>query len=131
VLSSAEFQQNSPSRNAGAVFVGGHINRVMIAFCPHCGHRLRQPILHGITSCSNCHRIFDSSALNRVLSASWLARKKQVQSEDALMSYGYTQSEAELVIKYVIESHHTHEEFVRILTELGIPEQKVPVDLAS
>jgi hypothetical protein len=114
---------SNPGIFAGVAFLLAGINRLMIAYCPHCGFRLRQPILYGITGCSNCNRIFDSSALNRILSASWLARKKQVESQDALVNYGYTQAEAEMVIKYVINSKHTHEEFIKILNEVGVPEQ--------
>jgi hypothetical protein len=104
----------------------------MITFCPHCGHSLPRAIVHGITSCCNCNRVFDSTPFNRILSASWLARRRNVTSADVLVQYGYAKEEAELVMKYVIEECYDHTQFIKTLKELGIAESyQTCIDLAS
>lgn len=52
-------------------------------------------------------------------------------AEESLMQYGYTKKEAELVIEAVYDNCCTHEDFVKILKEIGVTENYSPVDLAS
>lgn len=92
----------------------------MILLCPHCGHSLRNVVLHGISSCNNCHRVFDTNPFNRLLSASWLVRKKDIVSEDVLIDYGYSEEESKFVIEVVADNCCNHEEFVKILKEKGV-----------
>lgn len=92
----------------------------MITHCPFCGHTLPQSISNGISSCNNCWRVFDSSIYNRLLSASWVCRRHHVTSEERLVhQYGYSQEEAEFVIKYVVDECCGHEEFRKLLVEKG------------
>lgn len=97
----------------------------MIAYCPHCGHSLHHAIVHGITSCSNCNRVFSSTPFNRLLSASWLARRKGISCEEALIAQGYTEEEACLVVTYVVDQGFTQEEFVAVLKERGVNENYI------
>lgn len=90
----------------------------MILLCPHCGHHLSQPLLNGITSCSNCRRVFDSSHRNKLLSAAWLVRKHDIYSTDWLIEqYHYEPDDAAFVIKFVAEECYSHEEFLALLNE--------------
>jgi Zn-finger nucleic acid-binding protein len=100
--------------------------------CPHCGFSLHHVVVHGITSCSNCNRVFDTSPFNRLLSASWLVRRKNITSEELLMRYDYTKDEAQFVLEAVYDNCCTHEDFIKILKEKGISQAyPTPVDLAS
>ena len=104
----------------------------MIALCPHCGHHLSKPIVDGITSCKNCNRVSDTSPFNRILSASWMARRQNITEVENLVQYGYKHEEALLVITFVVENCLNHEEFVKALTNLGISNQyQICVDLAG
>lgn len=92
----------------------------MISYCPHCGLTLEHPISDGISTCKNCSRVFDTNPFNRVLAASWMARKQHLISTDKLLQYGFTDIEADLVEKYIIDDCLPHDEFVKVLTDLGI-----------
>lgn len=116
-------------------------------YCPHCGHDLPHPIVHGISSCNNCNRVFDSSPFNLFLGTAWLVRKRHIDDEDILIhQYGYDPWIAEVVVNYVSEFGYNHEEFVKMLKEMGVCEfftcnkskcqmceicQQNPIDLAS
>jgi len=105
---------------------------VMITYCPHCGHNLPQAIVHGITSCNNCHRVSDSSPFHRLLSAAWLVRKRNIDSEEYLVQFGYSIEEATLVIKLVADGCYSHEEFRDYLKEQGVSNTwQNCIDLAS
>jgi ribosomal protein L37AE/L43A len=104
----------------------------MIMLCPHCGHSLHHVVIHGITSCSNCNRVFDTSPFNCLLSASWLVRRKNIAAEESLMQYGYTMDEAKLVLEAVYDNCFTHEDFVKLLNELKISKvYQASIDVAS
>ena len=93
----------------------------MMHHCPYCGTNLRIPIMSGITSCNNCNRVFETSPLNRLLSAAWLIRRRHIQDQDVLMyQFGYESSEAALLQEYVIDGGYSHEDFLHILREMGI-----------
>lgn len=100
--------------------------------CPFCGFSIR-PVLHGISSCNNCKRVFDSCPFNRLLSAAWLVRRQRIPSAEFLIHrFGFSQKEAELIFTYVAEKCFVHEEFIRILKELAISEcYETHLDLAS
>lgn len=101
--------------------------------CPYCGHNLTLPIIRGIASCNNCNRVFETSPLNRLLSAAWLIRRRHIQDHDMLIhQFGYEPEEVALLQEYVIDNGYSHEDFLRILRERGISEDyKVCLDLAS
>lgn len=92
----------------------------MIIYCPYCGNLLKHPVECGITTCNNCNRVFDTSPFNKMLSASWLVRKRQISIEEVVMHYGYTQEEASMVIEAVFYNCYSHEDFVEFLKEKGI-----------
>ena len=99
----------------------------MIILCPFCGHNLRNGILNGITSCSNCGRTFASTSFNRLLSAAWQCRSHQsVDSLDGLLNLGFTKKEAKLVVELVVDGCLCHEDFVERLKELNIREEYEP-----
>lgn len=89
----------------------------MIYYCPYCGANLCDPIRSGITSCNNCHRVFDSSPFNRLLSAAWMVRHRHYNCPELLAQHGYTPDEADLVIEMVADGCYNHEDFVRFLKD--------------
>ena len=103
----------------------------MLAYCPYCGHSLPQPIVRGIASCNNCNRVFETSPLNRLLSAAWLVRRRHICCCDILVSqFGYNQEEADLVMEYVADGTYSHEDFLEILKNRGISEDAIWLDVA-
>ena len=92
----------------------------MITRCPHCGHNLSNAVSDGITSCSNCNRVFDTSPFHRILAASWLIRRQEIRSIEKLMQLGYKHSEALLAMTFVFDNCFSHEEFVEALNDLGV-----------
>jgi hypothetical protein len=93
----------------------------MIWTCPYCGFGLKKPVLHGLSSCCNCCRVFESSDINKLLSASWLVRKNHITSEEVLMHYGFTYDESKFVIEAVIDNCFSHEDFSEMLNKHGAP----------
>lgn len=104
-----------------------------MTLCPHCGHRLPLPILDGITGCSNCRRVFDSSKHNKMLSLAWVVRKQHISEPDYLVyHHGCSRPDAEFLINFVFEGCYNHEEFARLLKESGYcNHQETRLDRAS
>lgn len=102
-------------------------------YCPHCGHNLPLATIRGIAGCNNCNRVFDTSPLNRLLSAAWLVRRRHIHERDILVyQFGYSLDEADLLIEYVAYGGYNHEEFLELLRVRGISEEyQVCLDVAS
>jgi len=92
----------------------------MLHLCPFCGHFLHKPLSDGISSCTNCSRIFDSNPMNRLLSAGWLVRRKHYEEVEDLIREGFTPEESDLVISFVIENQYSPQEFFEALKGMGI-----------
>lgn len=104
----------------------------MMTLCPYCGHRLSHPIKDGITGCSNCRRVCDSTKLNRLLSFAWVVRKQHIYDVDSLVTHhGATQEEAELVVEYIADNCYSHEEFHHFLKQKFADEPQIYLDRAS
>lgn len=105
----------------------------MIELCPHCGHHLPQSISDGITGCTHCRRVFDSSHFNRLLSTSWLVRRKQISDVETLIQrWGVKPDDAAFVIENVVDECMGQEEFFHFLKDseyLKLKER--PLDRAS
>lgn len=56
----------------------------MINLCPFCGSWIKPRLLDGITTCSDCDRIFDCSEKNRFLAAAWACKKQHFVEEDSV-----------------------------------------------
>ena len=95
----------------------------MLQLCPFCGHFLSKPLADGIASCCNCSRIFDSSPMNRLLSAGWMVRRKHYEDVEDVVRQGYTPEEAELVISFVVENQYSPEEFYDELKRRGVSDR--------
>lgn len=78
----------------------------------------------GISSCNNCHRVFESSPFHRVLSASWLVRRSpSTASQDVLVSqHGLTPDEADFVLEFVVDDCMSHDEFVEVARKVRLSE---------
>ena len=86
----------------------------MIQLCPYCGFKIGHALVDGITTCDNCLRIFDSSTLNKILSASWVVRKWHIEDPSVLeFKFGFSPEEIAPVQKFVIEQGLCHEEFIK------------------
>lgn len=93
----------------------------MIVVCPFCGIEIHEALIDGLASCQNCHRVFESSIPNKLLSASWLARKNRYHGVEQLMSDTKLQEhEAMLVYSFVSEGGYSYQEFFSALAKLGI-----------
>lgn len=93
----------------------------MIIVCPFCGSEIYEALISGLASCQNCHRVFDSSICNKLLSASWLVRKNRYHGVEQLISdTKLEEHEAIIVYSLVSESSYSHEEFSNALKKLGI-----------
>jgi len=86
----------------------------MIKVCPFCGHKLKQIISEGITTCSNCERVFDSCTTNKILSASWMIRKYHFNIDDLNLK----SNEKETINKCIVEQGLSHDEFIDFLTKV-------------
>jgi hypothetical protein len=94
--------------------------RYMLSICPFCGHFLSKSLADGIASCTNCCRIFDSSPMNRLLSAGWLCRKKHYDDVEDLVREGFTTEEAELVVEFIVDNQYDPQEFAEELKRMGV-----------
>lgn len=102
----------------------------MMLLCPCCGHHLPRPILDGIILCINCNRVSDTSYHNQLLSAGWIARKKNINDPEVLIDqYGYKKEDAEFVVQHVYEDGCSHEEFLTIVRRI-CPASESSLDLA-
>jgi hypothetical protein len=95
----------------------------MIKLCPNCGHHLPQPLKDGMSSCNNCRRAFDSSTRNKILSTSWVVRKKYLfDIEYLIRESDLAKEDVEFILEYVDDFCCNHDEFVYALNkrnELG------------
>ena len=90
----------------------------MIYVCPFCGRRISRAINNGITTCNNCHRVFDSSSYHRILSAAWSVRQDNISDLDAIkLVYELNDCEAQIVKKYVIDDTYSHDELLKVVNQ--------------
>ena len=84
-------------------------------YCPFCGHSLRQRLYDGISGCSNCCRVFDSSSRNRLLSAAWCVRHLHLSDPNDLRNYNQlTDDELNFLVHYVFEKEYNHDELLKL-----------------
>lgn len=95
----------------------------MIYTCPHCGQKLSQTLKDGITSCTNCERVFDSNFKNKLLSAAWVVRNENPQTiEKFQLMTKLSVEEAVLVYSFVFYFGYSHDEFLAAIKKLGLCE---------
>jgi Zn-finger protein len=82
-------------------------------YCPFCGHLLEQTLKEGISSCSNCHRVFDSCSQNRILSAAWQIRRRNLETVEEIEFLSI--EELEFVKEYILDKRYCHDEFLKLL----------------
>ncbi len=93
----------------------------MILACPYCGTEIPEALVNGLASCTHCHRIFESSTSNRLLSASWLIRRNKYRGLEQLISdTKLAEHEAILVYSLVNDNAYSHDEFQKAIKDLGI-----------
>jgi len=92
----------------------------MIYTCPNCGYSLEKELNDGLAHCSHCHRVFDSSDYNRLLSAAWLVRRHNQSKEQLMFQMKIPEDEAILVCTFVGDHGYTHEDFHKLLVKLGV-----------
>lgn len=102
----------------------------MITLCPNCGQSLNRYLNDGLAHCSNCNVVFDSSLYNEILSASWLVRRQSLPIATLVSWLGLSEKDAELVYHAIEDEGMCHDEFMRFLKNLGIP-QKSYIDRSA
>jgi len=95
----------------------------MITVCPNCGQSLNRYLSDGLTHCSNCNIVFDSSVYNLILSASWIVRKQSLPPATLVSWLGLSESDADFVYHSIEEEGISHDEFICLLKKLKIPER--------
>ena len=91
----------------------------MMKTCPHCGYDLEHELKDGLANCSHCNQVFDSSDYNKLLSASWQIRKKNVTIDHVRWMIG-DEDLAVLVYSFVNDHEYTHDGFIKALKKFGI-----------
>lgn len=89
----------------------------MIYVCPNCGYSLSNPVKDGIAICSNCCCLFDSSQQSKLLSAAWIARKKNYTFEQLVKKLALNNDEAKFIHEKVVIESLTHDELFDYLHE--------------
>ena len=90
----------------------------MISNCPFCGFQLSRQIKYGIKLCSHCNAIFETTHINKLLSAAWFLRKsRNVQLEQFKFFYDLTDEESDMLYKLVIEEGFTHDEVLSLIDD--------------
>ena len=97
------------------------INTLMIYVCPNCGNPLPKPLQDGICICTSCNVLFDSSAQTRLLSASWIVRKKSYTFDQIKNKFGLSDHEAAIVDQKINIDNFSHDEFLQYLREIKVP----------
>lgn len=92
----------------------------MIQACPNCGHTLQQELNDGLTHCSHCNQIFDSSDFNRLLSAAWQIRREHLSLEQIKWQLKLGDDYSILVYTFVGEYGYSHDELINLLRKLGV-----------
>jgi hypothetical protein len=93
----------------------------VIFVCPFCGTDFPEGLRDGVANCAHCNRVFDNSLPNRLLAASWLARKRNYYGIQELISdTRLSEVEAILVYSLVSENLYSHDEVLIALRQLDI-----------
>jgi hypothetical protein len=96
------------------------IHNVMMQVCPFCGYELQHELSDGLTHCSHCNQIVESSDLNQLLSAAWQVRKNHYSIQQIKWHTKLSDDMAILVYTFVSEYNYSHEEFLKFLNKLGV-----------
>lgn len=90
-------------------------------FCPYCGFSLDQTLKEGISTCINCHRTFDASKFNRLLSAAWCVRRMNLNDVNDLRRYNnLTEDELDFINHHVVDKGLTHDRFLKLFEQKDI-----------
>ena len=92
----------------------------MILACPHCGFDLHHELKDGLTQCSNCNQLVESSDFHKLLSASWLVRKNHFSLEQLKYHLKIDDEFAILAYTFVNEHSYSHQDFIALLKKLGV-----------
>jgi len=89
--------------------------------CPFCGVEFYYELRDGIADCSHCHRVFDSSKYNQLLSASWVLRKQpQTNMEQFAFMTKLSPEDALFVYTFIGDHLYSHDQFQAYLKSLGV-----------
>jgi hypothetical protein len=91
----------------------------MIQTCPHCGYDIEHGLKDGLANCLHCNQVFDSSDYNKLLSAAWQIRKKNVTLEH--VRWMIEDEDLSILVHTFVNDHeYTHAEFVKALKKFGV-----------
>ena len=92
----------------------------MIQLCPNCGYQLSCELKDGLSHCSHCNQVFDSSDYNKLLSVAWQIRKEDLSLEKIKWQTKLDDDLALFVYLFVVEQQYNHQEFSLLLKKLGV-----------
>jgi hypothetical protein len=95
----------------------------MIHACPNCGIQLTHPLKDGLTHCSHCNHRIESSELNKLLSAAWLLRRKNMSIDQLKWLTNFSDDYCLLVYTFVVENGYSHDSFLKFLKNLGVSQK--------
>jgi hypothetical protein len=87
----------------------------MITVCPNCGFRLSKELANGLSQCNNCNKIFETSFLNELLSASWEARKNDLYVDTLGWKTKLDKDIVDFVHYFVCVKGYSHDEFLALI----------------
>lgn len=92
----------------------------MIQHCPHCGTSLPQQLKSGLSHCSHCNQVFDTSDYNVLLAAAWQIRKGNFSFERLKWELKLDDEFLIFAFAFVADHGYNHDEFIRLLNRFNI-----------
>lgn len=87
----------------------------MIFLCPNCGGTLKEILDDGLSSCEHCQYVFNSNSYNKLMSASWVLRKWNLDASALKSKMELTDEEANFVYDAIQVQCLTHDEFLKYI----------------
>jgi len=84
--------------------------------CPHCGFCVSNEKID-VFQCPKCYRVSQNSFLEKVLSASWIARKENLTLEELRKSVKLDEDFLLLIYSFVSLNDYSHQEFFEFLNK--------------
>ena len=80
-----------------------------------------QELKSGLSHCSHCGQVFDSSDFNILLAAAWQVRKDNLSFERLKWQLKLSEEFCIFVYAFVADHGYSHDEFIRVLKKFNIP----------
>ena len=84
--------------------------------CPHCGFCVSNEIID-VFQCPKCQRVSHNSLFDKILSASWVARKENLTIDELRKTVKIDNDFLLLIYSFVSLNDYSHQEFVEFLNK--------------